>query len=355
MLLLSPRLEKDSVSTSLDEVTQAGSNHFLVDKNGRVIYYAQHINEIFANFVRKNGYTDMDKLIKADSSQVFPVGCLELKSSWKIVMPGDDVSGFYTTKAMVAKFVNKKDSTGKTFFVVDPSQTEEKTVALLGLHVVGVVEGHPEFIWATFEHSDLAPNLKGEDPNVAVAVDSDPSHSFLLYKTGALAKDCNKKVKLTLDETNQIFSPITSVFHQFAFDETASEPDDLIEPLNKDVHTRLLSLKSVWANYSFKGAVWINNPKKDLTIGKVFSSNELSDSIIFGGEKELSNVTMETFTQVKSRCFSCHRPAEEFKGDLTFPAKLLGVSHVLTNAYFNSQQQKINFLKFNRLKAKAHK
>ena len=51
------------------------------------------------------------------------------------------------------------------------------TVRLLALHVVFTLPGHPEFIWASFEHTkgapdagsadkkrDLAPTLEGENP-----------------------------------------------------------------------------------------------------------------------------------------------------------------------------------------------
>ena len=42
--------------------------------------------------------------------------------------------------------------------VIDRTKAESVTVALIGLHVVGVVEDHPEFVWATFEHEDNAPD-----------------------------------------------------------------------------------------------------------------------------------------------------------------------------------------------------
>ena len=36
--------------------------------------------------------------------------------------------------------------------VKDGDKTRVVTVALLGIHVVGTIEGHPEFVWSTFEH-----------------------------------------------------------------------------------------------------------------------------------------------------------------------------------------------------------
>ena len=351
MLLLAPRLEEDSVVTGFSEVEQAISKSILVDKNGRVIYYAQHVNSEFVDFVKAHNFMNMDTLFAADPNLTFPKGCLELKSSWKIVMPGDDVSSFYTTKAMVAQFETKKMSDGKSIVVINPQKLKEETVALLGIHVVGITDGHPEFIWATFEHDNLAPNNNNpnrdpENPSTSISgtindTPLDSKNKYLFYQVGTSAKKCNvlnpiEKLEFA-NEKNQTFKNVSSVFHQFWFDD-----DSLIESLNKNVHI-MLGKSSVWTNYSFKGAVWINNPKKEFLVNRNFATLDNSDNTIVGGEKALSNVTMETFTQDKQRCFSCHKTKEEIdpNGDLSFPPKLISVSHVLTNAYFNTQRFKI--------------
>src|ERR1700753_2984793 len=150
VLTLAPRIEEDSIVAPLSDVLQANSKGILIDQNGHVVYYAQHVNPVFAGFVTQNHLNNMATLLAFDPNIPFPSGSLELKSSWKIVTPGEDVSHYYTTKAWVAKFVVIN---GKT--QIDPTQTRQETVALLGIHVVGVVDNHPEFIWATFEHDDL--------------------------------------------------------------------------------------------------------------------------------------------------------------------------------------------------------
>jgi hypothetical protein len=352
-LLLAPRLEKEPLIGDLDSVLQAGSLGVLVDQNGKVVYYAQHINSVFVDFVKQNGYTDMSKLKDAPADQTFPKGSLELKSSWRIVVPGEDTSKVFTTKATVPLLVVKN---GK--IVIDPNKTREETVALLGLHVVGVVEGHPEFVWATFEHNDNAPNLKDMDAEAEAPVDS--TRDWTLYAKGTWAQRSNKKPgkapqpPLTfVDQNKQIMNPKVSVFRQFRFDD-----DEQIKDLNKSVQDQLPQNLAVWKNYSFMGAVWLNTPDRDFKLNLDFKKAD-DDQIkahpeigedpavrILGGERELSNTTMETFTQSTQSCFSCHKTTPEPVpgSEDAFPAKLLTVSHVLTGAYINSQQvsQRLN-------------
>lgn len=331
MLTLAPRVEEDSVVAPLSEVLQANSHGILVDQNGHVVYYAQHVNKVFADFVTQNHLNNMASLLAFSPDTPFRSGSLELKSSWKIVVPGEDVSQYYTTKAWVAKFVIIN---GKT--QINPTQTRLETVALLAIHVVGVVNNHPEFIWATFEHDGLAPNLSGTNIKPTDPVDADPTHHWLLYATGTPVNQCNQNNRSTYalkDPVKQTFMPITPVYHLFSEGDT----DDQIVPLNKSVKDKLKSMGSVWQYYSFKGAVWLNDPGTKFLVNHDFTVDDKKDSTIIGGEKNLSNVTMETFTQAGERCFSCHKTQEENSQALTFPAKKIGISHVITNAWFNSQ------------------
>lgn len=354
ILLLAPRIEEDSVVTSSADVEQAISKGVLIDKDGSAIYYAQHINSTFVNFVTQNHFTNPDILHEANPNLKFDVGSLELKSSWKIIMPGDDTSGFYTTTAMVAQFETKIDNNGRKSVVINPNNLKPERVELLGIHVVGVTEGHPEFIWATFEHDNLAPNNNNPtrndtfpSSNVSGTINDmplDSSNNYLFYTNGTSAIKCNNKTEVKnlqfQDQAKQTFKNISTVFHQFWFDD-----DGLIKSLNENVHAKLGS-SSIWSHYSFKGAVWLNDPDSVFLPNQKFVALDASrhDTII-GGEKALSNITMETFTQPNQRCFSCHKTSDESDPDenstLSFPGKLISVSHVLTNAYFNLKREEL--------------
>ncbi len=67
---------------------------------------------------------------------------------------GEDTSKLYTTTAIVPKLVNAGDGKLKT-----SDQTETVTVALIGVHMVGIIKDHPEFVWGTFELPGSAPDL----------------------------------------------------------------------------------------------------------------------------------------------------------------------------------------------------
>lgn len=347
LLTLAPRLAKLLDDAGLDEFLQADSNGVLVDSNGRVVYYAQHMNDRFVKFVDDNHFQKVDNIAKAPTDLEFPRGSLELKSSWKILGPGDDKTRFFTTNAVVAvlKLVNGKPT-------IDPSHTRPETVALVGLHVVGVVDGHPEFVWATFEHNDNAPNLTpGADPNGTQAVDGSRDYTF--YPKGTAAKDGNKKQPLKFkSEPDQTFEPSIPIFRLFPFG-GEKEQDDAIKSLNKTVYEsidKLAPALSLWKNYSLTGAVWLNNPayfREGSDFAAEDAKNEadrakdptVADLRILGGEKKLLNSTMETFTQaVKVNCFSCHRTTAKSAQGVQFPANRIGVSHILVNAYVHARQ-----------------
>ena len=80
---------------------------------------------------------------------------MELKSSWVIASTLgtiEDVKKRYiTVDAEIATFDTSNDKKWPQ------TGTTTETMALVGIHVVGSVKGHPEMVWATFEHVDNAP------------------------------------------------------------------------------------------------------------------------------------------------------------------------------------------------------
>jgi hypothetical protein len=212
VLSLTPRLAKEPEAVGSNEFLQADSKGVLVDQNGRVVYYAQHINEDFIKFVDDNHFRNVANIFRARADLEFPKGSLELKSSWKILGPNDDKSKFFTTSAVVSVLTLKNGVP-----TIDAHQTRPETVALVGLHVVGVVDGHPEFIWATFEHNDNAPNLTPGDPATGnQPVDNTKDYTF--YPKGTAAAECNKKRILKFkSQQDQTFEPSVPICRVFPF------------------------------------------------------------------------------------------------------------------------------------------
>ena len=85
------------------------------------------------------------------------------------------------------------------------------TLALVGIHIVGTVQNHPEFVWSTFEHILNAPdapyyytNRKGEVAKQPYASDG----TFLFMETGAAMAgnvECMKETagKLVANKTDK--------------------------------------------------------------------------------------------------------------------------------------------------------
>jgi len=364
---LMPRTTKSNDVHSLDEIDQAGSDAVLVDKNGKVIYYSQHINQKFVDFVAEHGLNNPEKVRKFPADKSFDIGVIELKASWKIVADGEDTTNFFTTTNDVYKLTNKG---GKIH--IDRTQTENVKLALVGLHIGGVVKGHPEMIWATFEHNKNAPNVShGTQPTDIVS-----SNDFTFYKGGTPYNGCNVNVggRQLLDEATQKLSPVTQVCRQYQYGNTTldctnkkkyksatqvkacnkkkeriKKNDSNIEALNASVKKELGS--GLWSNYAEVGAIWFvgknslgPNMALDRDAGNISTyKGEKKEANLIGSFK-LSNSTIETFTQTQStkdNCFRCHNTQQQIKdGYDSLPGLNLNISHTFVNLYFRSQKQK---------------
>jgi hypothetical protein len=151
-----------------------------------------------------------------------------------------------------------------------------------------------------------------------------------------------QKLKLT-DPMKQTLEPTVPVFREFAFggDEDGGQT---IDSLNQSVRARITTPElAVWKNYMLIGAMWLNNPayfREDVNFTELDRADPSKK--IIGGDKRLSNSTIETFTQHADNqgygkfCFDCHNT----KAVKEFPPKRLGVSHVLTNVYNHAVEAK---------------
>lgn len=345
-LKLMPRVAKSDDPTMLDLIQQAGSLGLLVDQDQRAVYYSQYLNGTFYEFVRKHGFQDPEKLANASPTLDFPVGAQELKAAWKIVEDGEDTSDFYTREAEIARLVEKDGAV-----VVDPSKTETVTVALVGLHIAGVVKDHPEFIWATFEHEGNAPTLTDEQLGKYLDTgmskkqqrkfEQSPvsSKSWTFYEAGTpfIRSNQNNAGDVELvDAHAQTLKPVTNAFIQYAQGGGSKVNRSNVTDLNLSVVSQLKD--PVFGSYYEGGAIWLGQKN-------ALKPNETQQDLIVGST-DLSNVTMETFTQkVKSQrnCFGCHNtlqrfPEQQGTGVDPLPGLNLNVSHILVNHYFQASQ-----------------
>jgi hypothetical protein len=343
-----PRKTKHMLPQSFDEYLQAGTDGILVDHAGKAVYYSQYINPTFEDFIKTNQLTDHKNVLKMDPNTQFPIentkGAMELKVSWKVVAKGEDTKGMFTMETEVAKLINTNDG-----IKVDPNQTTLETLALVGFHIGGIVNGHPEMIWATFEHNKNSPSVKpGTTLEQAVS-----EQDFTFYNKGTILGKCNINPSISglkLDEKSQTLSPVTQVCLQYQFGnaEGVNEGNTQnIMSLNKAVESQLDS-QSIWRNYREVGAIWFlqkNALEPGLRLDTDSFKNAKGDTIQLTGSLKLSNSMIETFTQRQStmdNCFRCHNTSQEFPPSNTMdplPATNLNISHAFQNIYFWSQEK----------------
>ncbi len=336
---LAVRTQKaDGPNQSLDEVTQADSLGVLVDHGGRASYYSQYVNPQMFQQIISLHWNDPEVLNEIPPDTVFATGNVELKVSWKIVAPGEDTSKYYVRPALIDRLVTGPDGNVQ---VDENSPPLAVQVALVGFHVVGWVQGHPEAVWASFEHDDNAPDLAPkQSPTAPVS-----SRDWTYYSANTLALNCNQvdTGKLKLDPATQALTPITQVCRQFPFGMAAGTPStdpnlQAITTLNASVKSQLGN--DVARNYFEVGAIWLHSPTEPNS--KIFTPN--NDLQQFrAGSTLLNNSVIETFTQnVQSdnNCFSCHNTQMYNPSDPSIQplqGTNLNISHIILEAYVANQ------------------
>lgn len=338
---------------SLTDVTQAGSKGVLYDSTNHAIHYAIYVNkqmydfqQKYLNEFRKNIKQNTDTVLHpGDTVNVntlskfgldtltYPVGCFELKTSWILAssLNPNDLKNYYITKANIGP---------------PNGEIANVEVALLGMHIVGRVANHPELVWATFEHDDLAPNYDwstGKDTTTKIVSDK----NFLFYKAGTPVNGCpmNNKpgspAKFTSIYNMFTFGLPQSFVSNFAPSHRDSANNANTVALNKSVRAQLQNKKEVWANYFYKGAMWLDDP----TPASNFVPGNDSIGSLYNpylrGSRAISNITMESYTQINfsgiyatgsMNCFACHATVD-FKNDTTRGVNYnLALSHLFINA-----------------------
>jgi hypothetical protein len=355
LLSLAPRVSKvankdEESHFEMRDMLQAGSQQALIDQKGNIVWYAIHLNKTYEAFIDDYGLGDRKALDKVPRDLAFRTGSLELKSAWQIV-DGAPPRNYITTRAVVPIF--RTLPSGE--IVKDGAKTRIVTVALLGIHVVGTIEGHPEFIWSTFEHvshqqkawaRDVAPAAKQNADGAKPIMIEKKVAAYALYPSDAPpalaapvtgANHGGGIGSLKLDARHQTFAPKTSIYRQFPGSKSDdSKEDDAVTTLNRDVQDTFekLAPADVRGNYQLVGAIWLNAPDEDFHVGVDFieAAKQPRKQPLFGGEDRLSSTSMESFTQAGDslpNCFACHNT----ESVLGLKESRLNVSHALSKFY----------------------
>lgn len=345
----------------LQDTAQAGFQSAVLQTNpdynngtGAMVYYSIHMNPTM--YTAGLGFANQLKsgALPASNDASFPVGSFELKVAWVPLsaIPASKQNDYYTTTASLST------NNGVSF-----TNTQ---VALIGMHVVGVVQNHPEFIWATFEHDDLSPDYDWTTNSASSASDQ------LLFKNGTTTGING----ILYNTTTKLGQEPYQVFDLFQYgiprnpdgtfmSTSQQEPADFqnVDGINQCVKSQL---NDVWANYFYNGSLWLNTDGKtpaqqaQLIDSLAGNMGNATPGSFARGSLNCANVTMETFTQTfessisginvsnLANCFSCHSSQSFAQSSNVSPIYL---SHSFQD--YLSEQQGNSFKKAEAIKSKA--
>ncbi|WGW03057.1 hypothetical protein [Tropicibacter oceani] len=324
---------------------QAGGGDVLISANNSLVYYGVHANDIYAWF--RTGV--VDGTFTGDMAKDFPTtqaaaqqvvdyatakgatisdldaSTMELKTSWVDASTVADKTQFVTASATVPKYTMTSD----TQWTLDGTQPME--LALVGIHIVAPVLGHPELVWISYEHVNNAPmadyvytTTAGTQSLQAYSAKGDWIFEVDdTYTPPEIVPNASQQSNGDIAAaTGMTIGPVQNALKNPwgvapGPNNDAGNNTDLVS-LNVSLMSQLDALGDVRGNYYQIGGIWTVDGQ--LPLGG-------SDGNIRGGLR-LANSTMETFHQypdhngfTSENCFTCHSVSSE-----TDPG--VGVSHI---------------------------
>jgi len=306
------------------EVEQAG-NGVLMSQAKSLVYYASMVNDVYAYFLTgtKNGGiaptpansvvvgpntifrfpTDLVGLNEvitfgAANGVSFPDAialAVELKTSWVDASTVPNPKDFVIRTGVVPIYDTTDPDHWKQI-----GQTK-MDLAMVGMHVVGSTKGHPEMIWATFEHFGNAPNAKYQyvnnlgmtvtgpfDPGPWMFCSSPGGPSFnvqhMSYNTVTGGIDSIFPFNISPSDTKRV--------NPWGMPPGSAASNTQIISIDNSVLTQLIP-GDIRANYFMTGSTW--------TIG-----GQPPNGFNQVGTNLSANTTMETYMQ-GINCFGCHQ------------------------------------------------
>jgi hypothetical protein len=311
------------------EQGQAGGGGVLQAQKGSLVYYVSMTNDVYAYFRTSLGSTipsstqfpttqaQLAKVVafaKAHGT-TFPdpdALAIELKSSWVDASTLPDPQNYITMSATIPTY-NETSNTEWT-----PSGQKTITLAMVGLHVVGSAAGHPELLWATFEHFGNSPNAVFTY-NTASGVQTVPQSTagtWLFAANGAsepptfnlpnmkyVSPNIVAIAPNTISPSNALRAKVWGAASNVSpnpVDGSTTNSNTEIIMINNGVRG-MMPAGDVRNNYFMMGATWTIGGAAPTTTNQV-------------GTSQLANSTMETFqqgpdnttTNGTSNCFDCH-------------------------------------------------
>ncbi len=333
------------------ETGQASGSGTLLSQNGSLVYYSIHVNDVFAYMATGINSTppqinlagfpttaaDLKQITDYASQHlhkqvVDPTAlAMELKISWVDAATLPNPQDYITMTANVPTYNFSVPPDNNGIWPTGPVQ--QKLLAMVGMHVVGSTAGHPEMIWATFEHVNNAPNGAYSYKNTGGMVTNVP-----LNPQGKWLFSNGTANPFNVENLKTVTTPEAGIQQM-----NSSGPKPVASNTNRtfawggaqtnqgvDNNTQIISLNNavismlgndIRKNYVHIGSVW--------TGGQIPpSSGTIPAQAQSVGSVLLSNATMETYHQAPGfNCFSCHNTGTSTASS----ANLSQLSHIWKN------------------------
>ena len=294
-------------SKPVEQGGEVGSRAVLMAGNNSLVYYGSQVNDVYAYFLTgtKNGgitpkptrfpieQPELDKITAfaashgtrfRDSNALV----VEVKSAW-VETAGLDASKYITMTATIPTYTSDPSNSRWT-----PNGSKQAQLALVGLHVAGSMNGHPEMVWASFEHIDNTPMASysyNNTSNQTIQVDPNQAGTWLFSAHNCTVPFNNERMHARnvpyIDAfPGKTIGPIDTcrenAWGSSPNDSRLAEKNTQIIAINNSI-IGMLPSGDVRKNYLLIGTTW------NLGVGT----------------SRLANTTLETFVQDKN-CFSCH-------------------------------------------------
>jgi len=302
------------------EQGQSEDGDVLMSQNGSLVYYAIMVNDVYAYFRTMQGtsvpsgtqfptdQTDLNNIISfaAGHGKTFVdpnALAIEVKSSWVEAAGLPDSAKFITMMATVPTYDKTNPNDWK------PNGQKTVLLALVGMHVVGSVNGrtgnlaspigHPEMLWATFEHLSNTPDTsftytKSPSGTGSQVMSTAGNWVFCAANAGEPFNVPHMSVSGThiVSKPGFTISPSNTLrVMPFGMPSNTASSNAEIVTINNSVRSFLIT-GDLRQNYMQTGTTW--------TIGGAAPSG---GNVV--GTNKLANSTMETY-QLKSNCLDCH-------------------------------------------------
>jgi hypothetical protein len=256
-------------------------HNWLTDQDGQVVRYDIRINKDEFEYILKNNLWHKEGLLKAvtgpdgislpfQKSEFGEVGAIEVKAAWRIIPTARRDYFEQNYKVAHAKVYDPESRTWK-----------DQDVALVGIHIIKKTPLSPEWVWATFEHKENAPD------------EGDPGTG---KKWNFFNPEAGRGYKPSYIDPPTSSTPKTTPVQVVRVKQLSSDDGDA-KRINDAMHKMIEAKfpRSVWRNYDLISVQWPADPKNP-------APNPKSQAVLPSGQprpRVLANTTMETYQQLK--------------------------------------------------------